>query len=93
MLDVSATRLKTSITLGSEKILQIPPQLQTSISFSPLQISLSFSISLTLGLQTSLSSPSPLQDPSPLQVEVPLSILANEGLVREAGIQGNGSFS
>ena len=91
MSDVSTTRLNTSITLGSEKILQIPPQLQTSISFSPLQIS--FSISLTLGLQTSLSSPSPLQDPSPLQVEVPLSILANEGLVREAGIQGNGSFS
>ena len=89
MLDVSATRLKTSITLGAEKILQIPPQLQTPVSFSPSQIS----ISLTLGLQTSLLSPSALQRPPPLQVQVPLSIMANEGLVREAGIQGNGSFS
>ena len=87
MLDVSATRLKTSITLGAEKILQIPPQLQTPVSFSPSQIS------LTLGLQTSLLSPSALQHPPPLQVQVPLSIMANEGLVREAGIQGNGSFS
>ena len=89
MLDVSATRLKTSITLGAEKILQIPPQLQTPVSFSPSEIS----ISLTLDLQTSLLSPSALQHPPSLQFQVPLSIMANEGLVREAGIQGNGSFS